>query len=358
MEKIILFYDNFDPIRTEHLKIAKDALNLIKGDKLYFGLNKRSNSKDLAPFSKRKKMIELVIKGKRKFDILDIKFDFNDLETSCENIFNYCSENKEYYLLIGEEQLDNLNKWHKSKLIKEKFILIIVKETDDFLIKNTSNLCLSSKIHDVSSTQIKQGNYKNLDKKVKEYIIINNVYLKHQIKYYLSKKRLSHSISVKNTALKIYKNNKEGISKNKIITASLLHDIAKEYDKTKSKIIMKKYYPEHIGESEYLHHQYVGEYLAKKKFHIIDEEILDAIKNHTTANEKMSKLAKLLFAADKIEPKRGFDSTNLINACINDLDKGFVDVLKDNLDFLKLKDIKYLNNNTIKAINYYLKGEM
>ena len=118
-----------------------------------------------------------------------------------------------------------------------------------------------------------------------------------------------------------------------------------------------KYYPEYLYESEYLHHQYVGEYLAKKKFYIRDEEILEAIKNHTTGNENMNKLAKLLFVSDKIEPKRGFNSAPLINACINNLDEGFIAVLKDNINYLKFKDIKYLNDKTIKAINCYLKGE-
>lgn len=358
MKKIIFFFGSFDPIHTGHLKIAKDAINLIKGDKLYFGLNKSSNLKNLTPFSKRKKMIELAIQGKNKFDVLDIKFDYKDLEKTYTNIFNLCLDDNEYYILIGEEQLSNLNKWYKIDLIKSKFKFIIASRTNDSYIKNDKYLYLNNKIYDVSSTKIKQGDYKNLDKKVKEYIIENNIYLKDQIKPYLSKKRLEHTKSVKNTALKIYKSNKDGLNKNKIVTATLLHDIAKEYPKDKSKIIMKKYYPDYLGESEYLHHQYVGEYIAKKKFHISDPEILESIKSHTTGNEKMSRLAKILFVSDKIEPNRGFDSTHLINACINSLDEGFILVLKDNINFLKTKNIKYLNDKTLKAINYYLKGEI
>ena len=69
MKKIILFYGSFDPIHNGHIKIAKEAIKLIKGDKLYFGLNKNSNSKNLAPFSKRKKMVKLAIEGKNKFNI-------------------------------------------------------------------------------------------------------------------------------------------------------------------------------------------------------------------------------------------------------------------------------------------------
>ena len=56
MKKIILFYGSFDPIHNGHLKIASDALKAINGDKLYFGINKNSNSKNLTAFSKRKKI--------------------------------------------------------------------------------------------------------------------------------------------------------------------------------------------------------------------------------------------------------------------------------------------------------------
>ena len=75
MKKIILFYGSFDPIHQGHIKIAEEAIKLIKGDKLYFGLNKNSNLKNLAPFSKRKSMVKLAIQGENKFDIINIKFE-------------------------------------------------------------------------------------------------------------------------------------------------------------------------------------------------------------------------------------------------------------------------------------------
>lgn len=355
MAKVILFYGSFDPIHQGHLKIAKDSLKLIKGDKLYFGLNKNSKTKNLAPFLKRKKMLEIAIQKEKQFDILNIKFDYTNLEETYNKIFAFCNKNDEYYILIGEDQLLNLNKWHKFSFLKKHFKFIIARRENTEFDINSEYIYLDNKNYNISSSEIKKGKYTNIDKNVKQYIIDNNIYLNNQIKDYMSNKRYKHVISVKKLALKIYKTNKESLNRNKIICATLLHDIAKEYPKDKVKMIMKKYYPTKVIENESLYHQYVGEYLARKKFKIEDKEVLEAIKYHTTANSNMSKLAKLVYVSDKLDPLRDYDSTALINACITNLDEGFKLVLKENIEYLQEKHIPYKTEYTENAIKYYLK---
>lgn len=358
MKKIILFYGSFDPIHQGHLKIAKEALNLIKGDKLYFGLNKNSNSKNLAPFSKRKEMIKLAIQNKNKMDILDIKFDYKNLDDTYDEILSFCNDNNEYYILIGEDQLNNLNKWYRFDILKKKFKFIIASRHYYENSENKNYIYLNNKIYNVSSSEIKEGNYKGLNKDVKQYIIENNIYVERQLKQYLSSKRIKHVKSVKNLALKIYKNNKENLDKNKIVSACLLHDVAREFSNTRLKNIMKNHYPEYVNDLNYIYHQYVGEYIAKKKFYIEDKEILEAIKYHTTGNENISKLAKLVYVSDKLDPSRGFDSSKLIEKCINNLDEGFIEVLKDKIDYsIKKDEIKTMSKAMKSAIKYYLKGE-
>ena len=57
----------------------------------------------------------------------------------------------------------------------------------------------------------------------------------------------------------------------------------------------------------------------------------------------MKKLDKLLYAADKIEPTRGFDSSELIASMLDDVDQGFVTVLKANIEYFKSKGLDYHN---------------
>ena len=69
----------------------------------------------------------------------------------------------------------------------------------------------------------------------------------------------------------------------------------------------------------------------------------------------MCTMAKIVYAADKIEPTRGFDSSDLINSMMEDIDKGFITVLKANKDFLT-ENRKDINNRlTSKCFDYYLK---
>lgn len=359
MKKYILFYGSFDPIHNGHIKIAKEALKLIKGDKLYFGLNKNSNSKNLAPFSKRKKMVQLAIEGKSKFDIIDIKFDYKNLEETYNKIIEFSNDEHEYYILIGQDQLQNLTKWYKFEYIKEKFKFIVANRGNEEIFKNPNYLYLNNKNYNISSTSIKEGHYTNIDPKVKQYIIENNVYLDKQVKQYLTNKRMKHVKSVRDLALKIYKTNKKDLNKNKVITATMLHDIAREYTNPRLKGILKKHYPERLNELSYIWHQYAGEYLAKTKFHITDTEILEAIRWHTTANREMNKLAKLVYVSDKLDPLRPYDTTPLINECIKNLDNGFIEVLKDKVNYsIKKDEIKTMSNATKGAINHYLKGEI
>ena len=60
--------------------------------------------------------------------------------------------------------------------------------------------------------------------------------------------------------------------------------------------------------------------------------------------------------SDKIEPSRGYDSSKLIQAMMDDLDEGFVTVLRANIDYIHPKMKKNGENEfTEKAIKYYLK---
>ena len=127
------------------------------------------------------------------------------------------------------------------------------------------------------------------------------------LKEMLPEKRLKHSLSVSECAIKlsdIYRCDKE-----KVKIAGLVHDCAKYFTDEQIEDRVKKFniQLDPLEENNIaLSHSIVGSYVAKEVFNINDEEILSAIKYHTTGRENMSLLEKIIYMADLIEEGRKF----------------------------------------------------
>ena len=100
-----------------------------------------------------------------------------------------------------------------------------------------------------------------------------------------SQELYEHSIGTRDYALKLAEKHKLGINKEKIILAALLHDLAKEYKEQQLFKIAGEigYIFDDIElENPYLLHGEIGAYEARRFYGIEDNEILQAIKSHTT----------------------------------------------------------------------------
>ena len=125
----------------------------------------------------------------------------------------------------------------------------------------------------------------------------------------------------------------------KALTAGILHDCAKCLSHEEQlKIYKKQDLPVTDSERKNLKllHAKVGAYLAEKEYGVTDPEILSAIRYHTTGRPGMTKLEKIVFLADIIEPnRRVFPEMNEIRREIfADLDGGLTLTLKYLLEYL------------------------
>ena len=78
---------------------------------------------------------------------------------------------------------------------------------------------------------------------------------------------------------------------------------------------MNTHFSEYADLPAFSYHQFIGSYIAKEEFKM-EKDVVEAIEFHATGNYPMSRLAKIIYASDKIEPTRGFDSSDLINSCL------------------------------------------
>ena len=101
-------------------------------------------------------------------------------------------------------------------------------------------------------------------------------------------------------------------------------------------------------------HGKAGAVLAKEKYDVEEENILNAIYYHTTGRPGMSQLEKIIFIADYMEPGRK-NAPNLAlirKMAFDDLDKTLCKILQDTLTYLK-KSGGEIDPSTEITWNYY-----
>ena len=171
----------------------------------------------------------------------------------------------------------------------------------------------------------------------------------------ISAHRLSHSISVASLCARI--GALHGLDPRKAYIIGLLHDCAKGRSDEALSIPMKDFYPEYLDYPAWMYHQFIGKEVAREYFGIKDEEALDAISFHASGKKMMNSYGKLVYACDKIDPLRGYDSSYMIVAMEKDLDEGFAFVLSENRIYITQIGFSIDNQFSKECFDYYLKKD-
>lgn len=360
MQKVILFGGSFDPIHYGHLKVASIAKDYIKADEVVFILAQNPRWKTPATSKEdRLQMLELAIKGYDNFSIDLTEYNSNaEVNYTFDTISAIKKDSKEYYFLIGSDQVDKLHLWHRIEELKEMVHFICFKrpgwEINQENILKYNIQIIDKKEYDISSTALRFMHSLDAPKIVLDYIIEHELYYVKTMKHYISNKRFTHTVSVANLSYDIALRN--NVDPFKAYLASLLHDISKELPKEEQHQFMVDNYLEFVDViSPELYHQFISYDIAKTIFKIEDEDILNAIKYHATGNANMSPLAMIIYSSDKIEPTRNYDSSTMIEGCLKDYYQGFIQVLKENISFFESKGIKYHNPLTDACLKQYIK---
>ncbi len=139
--------------------------------------------------------------------------------------------------------------------------------------------------------------------------------------------------------------------------AGLLHDSAKCIPNKKKLKMCSQHHlliSDFEREHPFLLHAKLGAFLAEEKYGVKDPEILSAIRFHTTGRAEMSKLEKIVYIADYIEPMRD-KAPNLLEIrklAFQDLDECMYQILKDTLGYLE-ENPKEIDETTRTAYDYY-----
>lgn len=175
------------------------------------------------------------------------------------------------------------------------------------------------------------------------------------IKERLDPKRLFHSICVAEKAKHLAE--KYGSDAEKAYTAGLVHDIMKRETVSSMLEIIENDGQLLTKDEKAITgtlHAVAGEVFLRKNLNVTDEEILSAVRWHTTGKEDMSLFEKIIYVADLVSDDREYpDVVEVRQMAEEDLDKtlfrGLSFTIEDNIRKRRL-----IHTDTIKAYNYYL----
>ena len=361
--RIAVFGGSFDPVHIEHIRLAQAAKNELGLDKLFIVPAHAPPHKPwrtLAPDKTRLQLCRLAFSGIEGVEVSD--YEIAQGGTSYTYLtcryFREKYPNAEIFWLVGTDMLRDFPTWKNPQSILDCVTLAVCgrnetgewweQEQAEFFARFGKKLArISYNGADISSTKLRvlAGAGMRLTpfvtEEVEKYIRETGVYEIPNANKALSlekPERQAHSLRVAEIAASRAFALK--IPERKAITAALFHDCAKNLEED-SPYLQGFTMPTEYGEvPKAVAHQYTGAFVAQTAFGVTDEEVLSAIRYHTSAKEDMSDLEKLIFLADMVEPARNYEGVETLRKLFwqgQGLDECLKLALTETLEFLKRK---------------------
>lgn len=372
MKRIGIFGGTFDPVHNSHVALARAAIKELDLDELFVVPTFAPPHKDGAAASEENRfnMLSVAFSDEEKIKISNYELKRGGVSYTYLTVEHFKSVyGGEIYFLVGADMLSDFKTWKYPERVLSACTLAAVKREGfsageenalhaDFIKRYGKDfVSLSFTGESVSSTKIRVYSFlglslKNLvPEKVAEYITQNNVYPGNEITEYLKKelpeKRLIHTACVASTA--VGKAKELGLKRSKVLTAALLHDCAKYLNPADFKGFKL---PE--GVPAPVVHQYLGAYVAENVLNVKDEEVLGAIRFHTSGKPNMTTLEKLIFVADMVEEGRNYEGVDKLRDLFKkDFNECFKECLKEETLHLMRRGGS-IYSLTLDAYDYYI----
>ncbi len=362
MEKIGIFGGAFNPPHNEHitaLNLAKKALNLSQCIVIPSYYPPHKKGAEMLSFEDRVDMCKIAFPDD-KISFIEKKSEEKNYAFNTVTKIKKENPDKEIYYLIGGDSMADFFTWYKPyELLKLVTLVVYLRESrEGEALENIQKvLNAGGKVikldyvgHNISSRELRC--LASLGEDLSNYVPLDVNSLIRKKAFYESdlvnfaKERMSERtfLHAKRTAIwALELNRKIGLNPKTVFESAILHDIEKDSD---SIIGVPK-----DALNTPVSHQFSGAERAKSLG--LSEEVVSAIRYHTTAKPDMTELEMLIYCADMTEPARAFEGVeDLRNKLKNDLLEGFKACLDRTWYYLnsKRRDIYYL---TKEAYDFY-----
>ncbi len=382
--KIGILGGSFHPIHNGHLDMARNARDELGLDMILLMVDRIPPHKELAQGAtseQRFRMVQLAAEGEKGFIASDWELNQCGTSYTALTLTHLAEEHPgdELYFIMGSDMLRSLTSWYHPEIVCEKAHLVCIcragqdgGEAEAALQVKTfygAQVTLLPPVRELSSTEIRSRLADGrsiaglVPSAVERYIYEQALYVNEQMvtlteamRSVLKPRRFQHVIGVETTAVQLAEN--MGVDGKKARLAALLHDCAK-YLPPEEQASLAKRDGSTLDPREYgmILHAPAGATLAKERYGIQDEDVLEAIRYHTTGKEGMTLLDEIIWAADLIEPSRDHPSVERQRALLlgardqMSFEKGLLLVFNDNICYIQNSGMA-LNPTSLRARDY------
>lgn len=192
-KKIGILGGTFNPIHNGHLSLAKEAYEQHKLDKVWIMVSPNPPHKvgiSIVDVSHRNNMVKKAIESYEYLEFSDYEQRRDGYIYTAETLTLLKKDypDNEYYFIIGGDSLENIEKWYHPEIVLANCILLAAGRDDLFneaLINRINELnekynadirMVKMTPMDVSSTEVRAGDFDDVPESVREYIVENHLY--------------------------------------------------------------------------------------------------------------------------------------------------------------------------------------
>lgn len=386
MKKTVIFGGTFNPPHIGHRQMLEYLEKRSDIERVLIVPNKVPVHKvgfELASSRDRLNMCKILAEDFPKVSVWDTELTRTTKSYSYYTLLEYKKQfgDDKPWILCGADMLVTLKTWYKyEELIKLCGIFALFRKgeneenyknaveelkSDGALVES-----LPADIENISSTFIRElfSSNKNTEgtvpEKIEEYIKEHSLYrgnldmtieeYKSHIRKRLSDKRYYHSLCVADEAVRLA--DRYGADKQKAYLAGLLHDVLKDTS-SNEQLKFSKQFGIILSDLEIsapsLYHSLIGSEYVRRVLGVEDEEIISAIKYHTTAKADMSLLQKIIYLADYTSLDRDYNGVEDMRQAVNEgLDKAMKVALDYTVQELEEKQVP-IHPDTLAAFKQY-----
>ena len=329
--KIGVFGGTFNPPHNGHVRLAKAAADELKLDKLLVipsCIPPHKIAAKLADGQERLEMCRLAFGCDPRFEVSPMELERGSRSYTVETLreLKALYPDSELYFIVGSDMLESFDKWNLWQEILSLSVLCAASREEGYSpdLSRFGKLAERIKIItldplEVSSTQIRNSagevSPELLDPKVAAYIREHGLYddglnrYRELLRGKLNPRRLFHSECVSECAGVLAE--RYGASVEKARLAGLLHDVMKNAPANEQLALMPDITPLELLNTK-VWHQISGEAFLRQNGIVTDEEILGAVRWHTTGKAGMTLLEKIIYVADFISADRDYKDVEVV----------------------------------------------